>query len=95
LKASRDRQRERDKAIETSSKGKDGATRHTEAPYGCLVKWNNLQWGVISPQGFVRCPGGPCGHKAHKKSLVSGLSFALRVQNPQHPPLDPTPTLQE
>lgn len=52
------------------------------------------QEGLLSPQDFVPCPGGPCGHTARKEPLVSVSSFASRVQDPQHPLLGPTPTLQ-
>lgn len=47
------------------------------------------------PQSPVHCSGIPCSHTAHRELLVSEISFALRVQDPQHPLLGPTPTLQE
>lgn len=73
-------------------KRKDLSRKYTEVSYGC--RGGDVPH-LLSPQGLVPCSGGPCGHIAHRESLVSRLSFAPMARGPQRPPLGPTPILQE
>lgn len=72
-----ERDRGRHRATETPLKGKYPTRRHTEVSQGCL--WRKGVPYLLSPQGLVPCPRGPCGHIAHRELLVSRLSFAPRA----------------